>query len=1030
MPTTSTTSLYDSDDRVFYPFTTENAYINPYSSDRIGGELITEYNQRNALNTICKKDMNYKEYAEFIKTRLDALFGDDVIVDEDTGRIGVVSAGLYSFKDLMYADLAAWHATVYATGVRDTDDFKLSYGSGIVSLTAGKAMINGYNIESTAGCTFALTDIITQADVQDVYNTAHHQNPSTVSNPICTMFIKLALMLTTDGTHDERLNPPVNGQYMSIAIVVDDTLQRENELLLGTVTLDSNGAVYVSNNPLKTRLVPLDVIAGAEGYDELINSANMKDKHIYGLRSDAPHHITDITSKLWLDNESNLAKLLKSFSAEPETASIDPHKNTRALIVTNGPGHGEGYDDYALRHNNIATFPSLYWFQSYALEGDTKATIEQRDLYYPFAYCDDVIIHKELVPPPAGSAVKQYVYNDQFYPEISGRRGRSGYITGQQIFMLEKAYQHAANPHDAGRQYGPFLTVTDAVNWFAAHQDIDVRLEDYFWVINDVIESVQTNFGTVSGQLSGSVSGIVTGSVSGTGTVTGTVSGTAGSTPVTGEVTGTVAIGTDTPVTGNVTGVAQGTVLGKWDSFKQNVSIRYSCVYAGAGTPGTNHGVHCIADSASYVGHTQPPDDLVNPRFVEGTGTAYFVMQAVERGFSVPATSSTYGLVKVRGEKEATAASMYDVIISGTTGRLEINKPLYQMILNGGFSSTTEQLPVELTPNTTANALWNKIYQGNGLTVKLTGEASAWETASDEVKTLKHVRGHVILDFSAIEVNQDYNGGIIFKCEDVDYVTLKGDNETSSEHASTSPLRLAFDHCIVDTPFFGNIGYFKSSSFTSGSNTIELHNPWMTVDKVFQDRDYIKNKLYTRFASVTMGENGIVSAMMDMWIQYENMHADANSIDYSWSSRARIKFPPLMCEFISLDSGSVTTGSIDPKTIQHIPNDIAMKIGATAGVHEVITAQNEDSQIYTPSGNLLATVDWSYNTHYEVRGTPEEKLHLNLYMKNSSGEAMQKISNLKFRVPVLVSRNTDATSIYYATYKDMYGSDPRVTDED
>ena len=59
MPTTSTTSLCDSDDRVFYPFTTENAYINPYSSDRIGGELITEYNQRNAFNTICKKDMNY-----------------------------------------------------------------------------------------------------------------------------------------------------------------------------------------------------------------------------------------------------------------------------------------------------------------------------------------------------------------------------------------------------------------------------------------------------------------------------------------------------------------------------------------------------------------------------------------------------------------------------------------------------------------------------------------------------------------------------------------------------------------------------------------------------------------------------------------------------------------------------------------------------------------------------------------------------------------------------------------------------------
>ena len=172
-----------------------------------------------------------------------------------------------------------------------------------------------------------------------------------------------------------------------------------------------------------------------------------------------------------------------------------------------------------------------------------------------------------------------------------------------------------------------------------------------------------------------------------------------------------------------------------------------------------------------------------------------------------------------------------------------------------------------------------------------------------------------------------------------------------------------------------------------------------------------------------MSENGISSAMMDMWIQYENTQSDSRSVDYCWHSQEAINFPPLMYEFYNEEGGSsVTTGNINMSTIQYIPRELSMKIGATAGVHEVLSAQNEAKQNYIVSGNLLATVDWSYNTRYGVDNAPAEKLYLNLYMKNSSGDAMQKISNLKFRVPVQISRMSDNSSVWYVDYKLLYPS--------
>ncbi len=1033
MPT-NTESLYDARSKVFYPFTDSTSYINPYSSDNNGGELITEYNQRNSLNTVCAKEMDFTAYADEIKASLNEVYGvPGSEVDPITGEPINESAGLYSFVELKYVMSQYWKVPVYATGVQDEHDFDISFNGSDLIISPGRALVYGYNIHSTVEIALPINDVITQFDIRDVKDRPQQNSV----NQIVTKFVKLVVMYAEAGEHDERLNPPLDDVYRSVAVVINDEMPAKNELLLGTITrrnlsMSATGndtpapECYCTINPLKTRLLPLDSIAGAENYGDLVNTENMTEGNIYGLCKDAEHHnITDITDKLWLGSGSNLAKLLRSFAAQPETATSDDDKNTRGLIVTDNYNGGEGNSTSALKHTGAGDdYPSLYWFQTYAKTSDTDATVEMRDLYYPFAFCRDNVIDRTQLPAPTGCGVRHYTYTDIHYPELSGLAGQSGYMTPQQAFMLETAYKFAKNPTNHGKEYGPFFTIQDAVTWFTDHPRISYDEGDYFWVINDELKGVTADYGYVTGTVTGNVSGTVSGTVSGSGNVTGNITGTVTATQqeVTGNIDSATCSFSGVAITGNVSGPATGMVSGKWDSFTQHVSTRYSCVYSGPGTPGTNRGVAMITTQASYQGNTQPPINTGTPYPVSGDGTAWFVLQAAERGFSVPATATTFGLVKAARDSETTNQTILDVVTNSVTGRLNINKQLYNLIQNGGYI-TDPMLEITLNPGEAVESLWYKMFTNDTVTIYLEGDASAWEQTSDIQKLVQHARGHIIVDYTEVAVDPEYNGGIIFNFSDVDYITLRGDNHEVGDHKATRPLKFNFDHCVVDTPFFENIGHFHASSFTSGSNTIELNNPWMEIDQLFSDNDYIKNKLYTRFASVTMGENGITSAMMDMWIQYENTQPDSRSVDYCWTSLVRAKFPPLMCEFYSMKDGSVTTGNIDQSTIQHIPGNLCMKIGATAGVHEVIDQSGSEQQ-YKVAGNLLASVDWCYNTHFDINKSPAEQIHLNLYMKNSSGEPLQRIANLRFRVPVQITRADDNSAVYYASYEAIYQETP------
>lgn len=1032
MPT-NTESLYDARSKVFYPFTDSTSYINPYSSDNNGGELITEYNQRNSLNMLCAKEMDFTAYADEIKDTLDEVYGvPGSEVDPITGEPIKESAGLYSFVELKYVMPEYWKVPVFATGVQDEHDFDISFNGSDLIISPGRALIYGYNIHSTVELALPISDVITQLDVRDVKDRSQQNSV----NQIVTKFVKLVVMYAEAGEHDERLNPPLDDVYRSVAVVINDEMPAKNELLLGTITRRNLSMSAVGNdtpapecyctiNPLKTRLLPLDTIAGAENYGDLVNTDNMTEGNIYGLCKDAEHHnITDITDKLWLDSGSNLAKLLKSFAAQPETATSDDDKNTRGLIVTDNYNGGEGNSTSALKHTSTGDdYPALYWFQTYAKTSDASATVEMRDLYYPFAYCRDSVIDRTLIPQPFGCTEKRYTYTDIHYPELSGLRGNSGFMTPQQAFMIETAYKFAKNPTNRGKEYGPFFDIYEARDWFAQQERTAFYVGDYFWVLNDTIKGVTADYGYVTGTVTGSVSGTVSGKVSGTGNVTGEIEGVTSQTQetVTGNIKSATA-STEGTMTGNVSGSATGMVTGKWDSFTQHVSTRYACVYEGPGTPGTNYGVANISTHVRYEDGTgQPINDGTEYR-VPGEGKAWFVLQAAERGFSIPATATTFGLVKASKDSDTTNQTLLDVVTNSVTGRLSVNQQLYNLIQNGGYI-TDPMLEDTLNPGEAVESLWYKMYTNDTVTIYLKGTASDWEQTSDIQKLIQHARGHIIVDYTELSVDDGYSGGIIFNFSDVDYITLRGDNHEVGTHKATRPLKFSFDHCVVDTPFFENIGHFHASSFTSGSNTIELNNPWMEIDQLFSDNDYIKNKLYTRFASVTMGEHGITSAMMDMWIQYENTQPDSRSIDYCWTSLVRAKFPPLMCEFYSMKDGSVTTGNIDQSTIQHIPGNLCMKIGATAGVHEVIDQSGSEQQ-YKVAGNLLASVDWCYNTHFDINKSPAEQIHLNLYMKNSSGEPLQRIANLRFRVPVQITRADDNSAVYYASYEAIYQETP------
>lgn len=1010
-------SLQDSDDKVFYKYGPTNSYVVPYSSDNIGGERITEYNQRAALNTMLLKErQDYRDYAYFVQQKLNETYGTRTEVDPLTGETGSTGAGLNSFKSGLVHNPNDWYVrNVYATGTQTQDDFELSINnSRTLKIGIGKALIYGYFIDAAAEITIDCTDILTDDDIRAVaHNTG--QNPD---NPFVSAFVKLAVMFVQapDNNHDQRLNPPASGIYKSVAIVINEDLPLSNELLLGTISRDTHGLCFVTNNTLKTRIMPINNVSGAEDYSSLVNASDIEDGVIYGILKNSSDNLTAISKWLWLHEQSNLSKLLKIVSVNPETAGTDTDRGTRGIIVTPSTA-ATGQHEFAI-HVESDKFPYLWWCQAWSTMGAATGVTEIKDAYIPFAYTNDGIMAKHYENPTQdgqNTEIKRVVYDDN--PELANVSGQAGLVTPQQIYMLEKAYKRTL--HENGHMFGPFESVADALNWFnEVHPPI--QYGDYFWVVND--ESVTI---TESGSTS-SLANVVTKLGSVTGSVSGSVSGSTAF-PVTGSTpqdwTGTANIGgTTATVTmdaaeitgngqGNISGTVKGQIVGELTSFTQNVSARYRCIFPSSTQVNRNVANITVGVSWQLVSGVYQIEDKYPTHTAEahGRGTGlqtdcWFVLEAVERGFAIPASSDTYGLIKTGLE------GSIEGVHPDANNRLRVTDALIEMVKNGGYETSTNTT-LTIQPNSMVENWCNKKYV-NGLTISLVGNASDFEIAAI---SLHDIRGHITIDYTGVYTDTSYTGSNILSCTNVDYVTLVGDN---AQNSPTNKLKLAFDHCVVDKYFFENIGTWIASQFVSGSNTLELDSPWMQVPEVFTTT--AENFLYTKFSSITMGEHGIESAMLDMWIQHEGWSDNNMSIDKCWVSTGRINFPPFWFEKVSREDIDIP-GIVNKHNIQKIPSKMNLKVSGTAGVHQI---WNKSNSSYQTSGNLLVNVDWEYNGNAQIGSTPAGKLNLNLYMKNSSGDASQRFSNLRFRMPVQIIQDRDNAFAEYSTYEQVYDITP------
>lgn len=1127
--------LREADSHRFLVYSSANSYITPYSSDTHGGELITEFNQRAALNTLLKREVNMSDYAETVASAVNDFVGSDVVIDDTTGQTEKNGPGLNSFEKTSLHDKNGWTITAYATGTRDADDFHLGMDAdGRITVSAGVALVYGYYVESTAEVTFLRRDAFTVGDIANVAN--NEEQIST--NPCMTRFIKLAVQYTAPehSRHDERLIPPFNGVYQGAAIVINEELPFGNELLLGTITIDSEGRAMLTENPYKTRMVPLDTVEGAEDYSKLLTAP--EDEHIYGIKfgetggseDGEVTNLIDIDKWLWIAFDSNLGKLLRSMSTNADTAGNSEDEPTRGIIVSDQTPYTA--DDPVVDEFNClqridaksgSQFARISWHQAQTPPKTGADTIDHRALFFPYAMSritGSSLISEKKVPAKDGTVVKPF-YDVSVYPCLNGLNGTDGIITYQQLAMLELMFDdyvhRQADGYARGRQYGPFLTLADAKGWFERHKPA-VQPGDYFWVINDTAEAGGTEANTTTSGYE--LQNIVTNY----GTVSGTVSGTAKQSklevPVSGSFTGTAHPESDPDETLNIEGeingkgqgtinaTVTGTVSGTLDSFTQNVSSRYTCRYHkthAQGETGSWRFAHAVMlEENSYSGrftsltlqpNIRPGSLLISPipnhpvltddntgiyggiydnkygkimtvmneggRYVEvqvgtinyATGvitglqtestatisyflptdrasyvildpegesqsfqdtsstpqSVLFTVEAVERGFAVPATSTTFGVVKV-----GPGSNLYDVIVDPTTQRLRITDLLLSLIKGGGFSEYPGETIV-ISPGVDLTQYAYRRYSG-GVVFKMEGNASEWRANLDTTGTLAHIRGNITLDFSEVVEDGNRTDGLLLHLVDLDRVKLVGDNVATTEHVSTETLLFGVDHCVVDKYFFTNIGEWKYSQFISGGNTLELDLPWMEVTDVFTSSG-IDNSLMCKFSSVTMGEEGVCAAQMDIWVKHAGWKDYSGNIDRMWSSSAYLKYPPLFFEHDLSEDGSQLS-TINKHTIQYIPDNLNLKISGTSGVHQ---AYDENNSEYVPSGNLLVNLNWEYNGNPATADEPGGKIYLNLYMKNASpDDKKQNFSNLRFRANVQVIRLDNNGMSESVSYAELY----------
>lgn len=421
-------------------FSAGNSYITPYASSIDGGELISEFNLRASLNVIGWKTVTIEE-------------------------LGIT--------------YESW-----LTGTRSDNDLKLTRHNSNLNISNGKFLIRGYYGELLQTLTVPLDDLITLEEV------------SNSSNNTVRKYIKIRVIVSPDSTtHGERLVPPVGNTYYGLDLVVDSVKPDSYDLLLGwlirTNTKEERDNFTIVNNPLKSRILDLDKIVGAEKSKDWIIPPASEDGNIYGVKKGEEGSLIAISDWLWLAYNSPLGRYLRHFAwnaIDADNGYIGKDKHNGKMLgclVSFAEEDSEGTP----KMFRVYTNPDSYKIEYRVLKDGSKSidAYDVKSLEVPLV---------TYVGRPKG--IEKEVLGTDVVD------GKAGLLSPSTLKYIDTILRGAENwSPNGGREFGPFQTTSQADTWFRGHKDtITPQFGDYYWVLDDVYKVEDThkgNFGTVSG---------------------------------------------------------------------------------------------------------------------------------------------------------------------------------------------------------------------------------------------------------------------------------------------------------------------------------------------------------------------------------------------------------------------------------------------------------------------------------------------------------------------------------------------------
>lgn len=567
-------------------YSSVNSYIEPYSSAKDGGELVTEFNQRAQLNVIGWKEVD-------ISKDLDLEL--DKAVNKSDFKPGTYKSWMSGTKT--FDDLKLRFETT-ASGFEDQSNLVISGGEALVCAYYGEYT----EIKIPTPNILVAKDLPSNMDDDSYYALA----------------VKLAIITTQseNNRHDERLVPPTGDVYNGVQIVIDRELPELTQLLLGILKCYPDGHYEIWNNPYKTRLISIEHISGAENYDNLVEVPD-DEGNIYGIQKNDHGNLININEWTWLAYHSNLGTFLRNLALCPDDAGkpggiIGGNVPLLPIIVGKAGEKGLPYSDYEsdaqiieLRERNNNQ-PKPYLEYRVLKDGNKKSDCySMQQVNLPFARYNG---HRD--PETVLGPVKNLIMD-----------GYSGIISPESLWQLDQLWMDR-DSLSVGTQWGPFestdlaeLRLKAIFNPSGIVSDPygPFHKNDYYWVLNDTTELfvdpknthdsegnlLINNFGTVSGQytaittgeVSSNVSGDITGSAPLDAEFEGTVEGKvvlkdSDGNPQEeeiqdGSVTGTLvsnenlSVAASGTLVGNATGTGSGRFTGTVDTFTQNVSARY-----------------------------------------------------------------------------------------------------------------------------------------------------------------------------------------------------------------------------------------------------------------------------------------------------------------------------------------------------------------------------------------------------------------------------------------------------------------------